>query len=89
MVAFKILRLLAILVVMFAASVICGPTLRLNERHKARAVTPVMNVPDPGPGPRAINSTQDVSWWCNACSPSGIIIIMRYSNFGFMFENKY
>ncbi|CAG8599649.1 3251_t:CDS:2 [Paraglomus occultum] len=74
MAAFKVLRLLAILVVMFTALVICAPTLDLHERHKVRA-TPVMNVPAPGPGPRAIKSTQNVSWWCNACSSSDTVTI--------------
>jgi len=74
MASFKVLRLLAVLVVMFTALAICSPALNLNERHRVRAIA-VMNVPAPGPGPRAIKSTQNVSWWSNESNPKGIIIM--------------
>ncbi|CAG8535676.1 1155_t:CDS:2 [Paraglomus occultum] len=76
MATFKVLRLLAVLVVMFTALAICAPT--VNLRHEKRA-TPVMNVPAPGPGARAIKSTQNVSWWCNLCGsgPVNIQIIKK------------
>jgi len=73
---------LAILVVMFAALAICNPTLNLNERHRVRTNNAVINVPAPGPGPRAINTIQNVSWWCNECSSRGIMRMLTLVNFG-------
>ncbi|CAG8528710.1 5569_t:CDS:2 [Paraglomus brasilianum] len=72
----KFLRLLAILVVMFAALAICSPTSNLNKRlHGA-----VLHVPAPGSGPWAIKSIQNVSWWCIKCSSADSVIIEIIKN---------
>jgi len=79
MASFKVLRLLAILVVMFTALAICSPTLNLDER---RAKNAVLHVPAPGPGRRAIKSIQNVSWWCIDCGSRGIMHMLTLVNFG-------
>ncbi|CAG8498269.1 9125_t:CDS:2 [Paraglomus occultum] len=73
---FKVSRLLAILVVMFAALAVCSPIVNLSERQN----TPVLHVPSPGPGPWAIESIQNVSWWCNECGQNDRVVIEIIKN---------
>ncbi|CAG8528670.1 5567_t:CDS:2 [Paraglomus brasilianum] len=79
MASFKFLKLLAILAVMFAVLAICSPASNLNKKHDVCPPPPIMHVSGPA-GRVAIKSIQNVSWWCNECSPADPVIIELIKN---------
>ncbi|CAJ0648488.1 10130_t:CDS:2 [Entrophospora sp. SA101] len=55
--------------------VILFTTLAISE-----PIPPFIHVPAPGPGPWAVKSIQNISWWCIACKPKDNVEIVIIRN---------
>ncbi|CAG8553132.1 370_t:CDS:2 [Paraglomus occultum] len=65
----KFLGFFVVLVVTLATLTASNPIPELDKRH------PVMHVPAPNSATVALNSIQNVSWWCNGCSSKDNVIV--------------
>nr|CAG8531279.1 6369_t:CDS:2 [Entrophospora candida] len=69
----KFSRPFAILVVILFATLAISEPIPKEE-------SPFIHVPAPGPGPWAVKSIQNISWWCIACKPKDNVDIVIIRN---------